>query len=107
MATQTQTTASQHLTIVAEPHDVETEILYTKEADDEAVTIEAIHRQEPKFRDVHKGVVKDVRPHVEDFTLEKHGFQYVHHSVPQDHFANDDAIKTIHYPEMEEFLAKT
>lgn len=106
MATITQTTEAR-LTL-QERHDVKTEILYTKEPQDgRPVTIEDIHSYNADFREIRSLVVKDVRPAVSEYTLEKHGFQYVEHQVSQDHFIDEATIKSVHYPEVEAFIAKT
>lgn len=89
-------------------HDVDTQVYYVKEAEDStSMTIEALQAHDPRFSDVRRTSVKDVRDDVASYTLEKHGFQYVSHDVPQDHFKDEETIKTVHYPEMEKFILKT
>lgn len=113
MASTTQTTVLEdtprHLTIEqsVEPHDVNVDIHYTKQPDDGArITIEALHSSDEKFRDIRKTLVKDVRRNVADYTLEKNGFQYVQHEVPQEHLKDDETIKAVHYPEIEAMILR-
>lgn len=113
MATTTKTTVYEdtahqfNLQASRPPEHVEADIFYTREPEDGSpVTIESIHRADPKVKDVRRLLVKDVRQNVTDFTLEKNGFQYAHHSVPKDHFADDATIKSLHYPEIEAYIAR-
>ena len=102
----------QHLTLQhpdrAGPRDVAAEVLYSKEADDGTpLTLDSIHSSDINFKESRKVLIKDVRNDISDFTLEKHGFEYVNHEVPQAHFVNEESIKAVHYPEIEAFIAKS
>ena len=88
-------------------HDVEVNIRYLKKPQDGTLlSIGEIHADNEQLRDERKLLVKDVRPNAANFSLEKNGFQYIHHEVPQDHFGDETAIKERHYPEMEALIAK-
>lgn len=90
-----------------ECHDVEVDIRYVKEPDDGTpMSITDVHGDHEKVRDVRRLLVKDARPNVAEFTLEKNGFQYVNHEAPQEHFSDEFAIKERHYPEMEDLVTK-
>ena len=108
MASTTQTIAPQHLSLQAEPHDVHVDIHYIKEPEDGTqITQESIHVNDPRIRDVRNQLVKDIRNTVDQFELEKNGFQYVTHQVPPDHFVDEASIETAHYPEIESLIKKS
>lgn len=97
-----------HKSYGVSPHDVEADIYYTKPSSNNGtpVTIDQIQGHEPEFLETRKLLIKDVRPNLSNFTLDRNGFQYLTHAVPAEHLASEDAIKTQHFPELESFLIK-
>lgn len=116
MSTATQTLLEQeaergHLTLSETsqqpPHHVEAVIHYVKMAEDGTEpTITDINTDNGRFMDSRKVQIRDVRPSVTDFKLEKHGFEYVKYDVPGDHVSDENAITSVYYPEMEELVKK-
>ncbi|KAL9086250.1 MAG: hypothetical protein Q9159_004256 [Coniocarpon cinnabarinum] len=48
--------------------------------------------------------VNDVRGHEQDYTLDKTGFQFFKHASVEQAFEDDDHIKCVYYPEVEQLL---
>ncbi|KAK3321884.1 hypothetical protein B0H66DRAFT_552856 [Apodospora peruviana] len=61
------------------------------------VTNERPHR-------AHNFLVHDVSGEEAAYTLDSHGFQYVHHFSHEKDFTDEQAIKTVYYPECEQLL---
>ena len=54
--------------------------------------------------DTHPVDIHDMRGLEEDFNLNKQGFQIHKHSSVEKEFRDDDQIKSVYYPETEEWL---
>ncbi|KAI0706784.1 hypothetical protein C8T65DRAFT_740617 [Cerioporus squamosus] len=52
----------------------------------------------------HPAVIHDVRGREDEFTLDKHGFQFVHWPSSEKEFVDEEAIKSKYYPEVEALL---
>ena len=90
---------------ITKPHDVETDIVYFKSAEDGSVaTIQDIASNDTRFCDVRRVLMRDIRGKEKDFTLEEHGFQFVEHQVPEDACSSEESIKNVHYRDMENFV---
>lgn len=50
--------------------------------------------------------IHDIRGQEEDFDLSKQGFQHLKHTSAEKEFRNDEQVKRIVYPEVEELLKK-
>lgn len=57
--------------------------------------------------DPHVVTIHDIRGHEEEFTLEKTGFQVVKSKSPEKEFLDDEQIKAVYYPDVEDVLKKT
>ena len=87
------------------PHDVEADIVYFKPAiDGSFATIQDIASNDPRFCDVRRVLMRDIRGREKDFTLEEHGFEFVECQVEEGECESEDMIKKVHYPKMEEFV---
>jgi hypothetical protein len=51
--------------------------------------------------DPHRVVLRNGRPHVGDFTLDRQGFRFVTHRTEVADFFDEDQLRRIYYPEME------
>jgi hypothetical protein len=51
--------------------------------------------------------VNDIRGEEQNYTLDKNGFQIVHHTSVEKDFVDDEQIKTRYYPEVEQVLKDT
>jgi hypothetical protein len=52
-------------------------------------------------RDPHKVIIRNGRPHTNEFTLERSGFRFVRHDTAMKDFLDRDEVKRVYYPEME------
>lgn len=50
--------------------------------------------------------VRDIRGRAGDFNISKQGFQLVQHTSAERDYADDEQVKRIVYPEVEELLKK-
>jgi hypothetical protein len=55
-------------------------------------------------RDPHKVIVRNGRPHTNEFTLERSGFRFVRHDTAMKDFLDRDEVKRVYYPEMEALI---
>lgn len=49
-------------------------------------------------------IVRDVNGHEAEYLLDSHGFQYVEHESKEEYFDDEEAIKTLYFPEIEQLL---
>ncbi len=49
----------------------------------------------------HRVTLRNGRPHIDEFDIEKHGFRFVPHNTRVADFYDEDAIHRVYYPEME------
>jgi hypothetical protein len=90
-----------------EHHDVQAEINYLKDADDGThPEIAEIANMVPKFLETRQVTIKDVRGAEKGYTLEEHGFQFVHHTASMKDFGDEKTVESEHFPEVEEFVKK-
>lgn len=93
-------------TAVIQPRDVATEINYFHDTGQEMVPMviggPTLPKPQPKIPT--KVVIADVTGQEDKYTLDKQGFQYVHHKTCLENFDDDDEIRRLHYPEMEELI---
>src|SRR4051794_23080526 len=54
--------------------------------------------------DPRRVVLHNGRPHADRFTLERDGFRFVHHDTKVVDFYDEDEIRRVYYPEMEELI---
>jgi len=54
--------------------------------------------------DPRRVVIRNGRPHAQDFALERHGFRFVRHDTKVANFYDEDEIKRVYYPEMVELI---
>jgi hypothetical protein len=52
-------------------------------------------------QDPHRVNIRNGRPHVPGFTLERDGFRFVHHDTRMADFFNEEEVRRVYYPEME------
>jgi len=91
----------------SEHHDVQAEIYYFKDADDGThPEIGEIVNLTPKFLEIRQVTIKDVRGVEKSYTLEEHGFQFVHHTASMKYFGDEKAVESEHFPEVEAFVKK-
>jgi hypothetical protein len=55
-------------------------------------------------RDPHKVIIRNGRPHTNEFTLERSGFRFVRHDTAMKDFLDRDEVKRVYYPEMEALI---
>ncbi len=60
----------------------------------------------PKDMDRREVVVNDIRGKEDQYQLEEHGFQVIHHTTGLDDFADENKVKSAYYLEVEELLLK-
>ena len=48
--------------------------------------------------------IKDARGHETDFNLDTHGFQYYRRACTEKDFTDDEQVKAVAYPEVQELL---
>lgn len=89
------------------PHNVQTTLNYYKDpGDGRPPEPSYIGRPETYERpsETVEVVVNDIRGKEQDYTLDKNGFQiYKHASVEKD-FVDDEDLKAVYYPEIEQLL---
>jgi len=86
-------------------HDVTTDINYTRIPDDGSLpTIDELHHKDPKFCDIRKTIIRDVRSADQSFDLDKNGFEYVRDTTPFIDFSNEEEVKKRHYPLIEQLI---
>ena len=49
----------------------------------------------------HRVTLRNGRPHIDEFDIEKHGFRFVRHDTRVADFYDEDEIRRVYYPEME------
>jgi hypothetical protein len=54
--------------------------------------------------DPHSVTIRNARRHAGAFTLDREGFVFVSHDTKMRHFFNEDEIRRVYYPEMEELV---
>ena len=52
----------------------------------------------------HTVTIRDGRPLRGEFTLEKHGFEFVDHETAVENFFDADQLKSVYYPEIEQLV---
>jgi hypothetical protein len=55
-------------------------------------------------RDPHKVIIRNGRPHTNEFTLERSGFRFVRHDTAMKDFLDRDEVKRVYYPDMEALI---
>ena len=89
------------------PHNVQTTLNYYKDPGDGSPPAPSyIGKPETYERpsEALEVVVNDIRGKEQDYTLDKNGFQiYKHASVEKD-FVDDEHLKAVYYPEIEQLL---
>ena len=48
--------------------------------------------------------IEDARGHESDFSLDTHGFQYCKRATTEKDFSDDDQVKAVAYPEVQQLL---
>jgi hypothetical protein len=61
-------------------------------------------RRSSASHDPHRVTIRNARPHMPEFALEREGFRYVRHDTRVADFFSDDEIKRVYYPEMEALI---
>jgi hypothetical protein len=108
----------QHTTAVAstqktnpyQPRDVTTIFNYFKDNEDGSPPHPSyVGRPETYYRPTVplQATVRDIRGSEDKYTLDTTGFQIVKHSSEEKDFADDEHIKSVYYPEIEDILKKT
>jgi len=91
---------------IAEPETIEATLSYF--ADTEAMPVTLVGP--PGASDLRTGggkpdprqiVLRNGRPYVDGFALERDGFRFVHHDMKVADFFNEGEIRRVYYPEME------
>ena len=54
--------------------------------------------------DTHDVQINDIRGQEDQFSLETHGFQHCKHSSAEKDFNDDDHVKAVAYPEIEQLI---
>jgi len=86
-------------------HDVTVDINYLAIPNDGTeLTLHDLAQKTPKFTDIRKVTMRDVRGFENTFDLDKNGFEYAQHTTPLIDFLNEEEVKKRHYPLMEQFL---
>ena len=49
----------------------------------------------------HRVTLRNGRPHIDEFDIEKHGFRFVRHDTRVTDFYDENEIRRVYYPEME------
>jgi hypothetical protein len=92
------------------PRDVITTLHYYKDpADGGPPHASYTDRPETYYRepDSKQVTIHDIRGTEDQYTLDKTGFQIVKHASAEKGFLDDDQIKQVYYPEVEDLLKKT
>ncbi|KAI1662910.1 hypothetical protein F4813DRAFT_342313 [Daldinia decipiens] len=89
------------------PRDVDTLLNYHKDAEDGSPPAPTyVNKPETQNRpsESHPVHITDVSGREDEFTLDKHGFQFYRHVAQEKDFLDDDHIKAVYYPETEQLL---
>lgn len=89
------------------PHDVYTSLAYHKPNEDGSPPHPTyVDKPETYERPVewHDAVIHDVTGRESEFTLDGNGFQYYRHDSREKDFVDDDHIKAVYYPEVDQLL---
>ncbi len=92
-----------------QPRDVTTIFNYYKDNEDGSPPHPSyVGRPETYYRPTVplKATVHDIRGSEDKYTLDTTGFQVVKHSSKEKDFADDEHIKSVYYPEIEDILKK-
>ena len=54
--------------------------------------------------DQRQVVIRNGRPHAEDFVLERGGFRFIHHNTKVADFFDEEEVRRVYYPEMEALM---
>ena len=54
--------------------------------------------------EAHTVTIQDGRPMIEDFSLEREGFVFVNHETKVKDFYDEDELRSVYYPEMEQLV---
>ncbi len=107
----------QHVTAVTptpktnlyQPRDITTTFNYFKENEDGSPPHPSyVGKPETYYRPTVplQATVHDIRGSEDKYTLDKTGFQIVKHESEEKDFVDDDHIKSVYYPEIEDILKK-
>ena len=92
-----------------QPRDVTTIFNYYKDNEDGSPPHPSyVGRPETYYRPTVplKATVHDIRGSEDKYTLDTTGFQVVKHESKEKDFADDEHIKSVYYPEIEDILKK-
>jgi hypothetical protein len=92
-----------------QPRDVPTIFNYYKDNEDGSPPHPSyVGRPETYYRPTVplKATVHDIRGSEDNYTLDTTGFQVVKHESKEKDFADDEHIKSVYYPEIEDILKK-
>ena len=92
-----------------QPRDITTIFNYFKDNEDGSPPNPSyVGKPETYFRSTVplQATVYDIRGSEDKYTLDTTGFQVVKHKSEEKDFANDEHIKSVYYPEIEDILKK-
>lgn len=98
--------------VVPSKRDVQTELVYWKRLEDRSVVTdftqpggEQRFEEQQAYNEKHPVQIHDIRGEEANYTLEKNGFQYVRHDVPElDDWSDEEKVKAILIPKTEELV---
>ena len=89
------------------PHDVQTTLNYYKDPGDGSPPVPSyIGKPETYERpsETVDVVVNDIRGKEQEYSLDKNGFQIYNHGSVEKDFVDDEHLKEVYYPEIEQLL---
>lgn len=98
--------------VVPSKKDIQTELVYWKRLEDRLVVTdftqpggEQRFAEQENYNERHPVQIHDIRGEEAKYTLDKNGFQYVRHDVPElDDWSDEEKIKAILIPKTEELV---
>ncbi|KFY38846.1 hypothetical protein V494_04174 [Pseudogymnoascus sp. VKM F-4513 (FW-928)] len=88
-------------------HDVETELNYYQDPGDGSKPVPYYVGQPNTYERptvAQKTVIHDITGEEEKYTLDSHGFQVTRHESKEKEFLDEERIKEVYYPEVEQLL---
>jgi hypothetical protein len=90
-----------------QPHDVVAQLNYYKDPGDGSRPLPSIVGKPETYERPAQQLtqtVYDIRGRENDYTLDKTGFQIIQHESKEKEFLDDERIKEVYYPEIEQIL---
>jgi len=89
------------------PRDIHTELHFYKDPEDGGPPHPTyVDRPETYERphETHPVVIRDVRGREAEYTLDRNGFEFIRRPALEKDFLDDEQVKAIYYPEVEQLL---